>query len=258
MTKLMILIVFASACGGSKDTEQSPAPKAVEPAAAAKGSAAPAAKDPAPPVAAKDAPPCPKAGEALDKQLAKLYGVKAVTDGVCVAGHFPQPAWLVSGRFESTEPDSSMIVERMAMVDPAGKITFKEEYDMPWGQADSSGMTDVKLIDFEKDGIDELVYVASSDRRGYMSSSLHVQRWTKGKWEPVFDRNFEYDDSAAEANPVTSCKAAWKIDAAAKTITFDPEIKSKQKDTGEDCVHAKEIWTLGADGKFAKAGKPAK
>jgi hypothetical protein len=118
---------------------------------------------------------------------------------------------------------------------------------------DSSGAGDYRAVDFDKDGTDEIVYVFSSDRRGYVQSGLVVLKVVKGALETALTRTFSYDSGAAveDESEAETCDATWEIDSNL-AIVFTP----KGKVTGaneESCVLAKETWTLGADGKFAKA-----
>jgi hypothetical protein len=110
MTKLTCAVLILAAC--SKAKEPDPAPKAVEPTPTTP--APTPSTPPAPSTAKKDAPACPQ-GDALAAKIAKLYGVATVTDAVCAAGHFPQPAWMVHARYDSKDPDDGMVTERLAL-----------------------------------------------------------------------------------------------------------------------------------------------
>ena len=150
--------------------------------------------------------------------------------------------------------DGDMLTERTALVDPDGKIYANTEDEVPPGSVDSSGSTNLQIVDFDHDGTDETVWVFSSDKRGILEEILIVTRFKYGKWEQFFDRQFQYDNGASEPEGgEVNCEATWAIDPAGadgkRTITFTPKGKAKGK--GDECIVKKETWAVAADGKFA-------
>lgn len=262
MTKYSLLfLVSIAACGksSSKTENAAPAPAGSGSGSAGSGSAG-SGSAAAAPVADAALPPCPSQ-DALPAKLAEIFKTKAdaISNAGCVVGKFPQPSWWVTA-YVSSE-DST--VDRSAIVDAKGVIVSSSDEEIPPGMIDSSGTEGYRAIDFDKDGTDEVLYVYTSDRRGYAESGVYVEKLVNGKWEAALSRTFSYDSSAAVENEseAESCEATWELDAN-QAIVFTPKGKATSNNT-ESCVLAKETWALGADGKFAKvetkpAAKPKK
>lgn len=258
---MFVVLLACVACGKSKSPD--PAAGSGSATAVASGSAVAtgSGSGSAAPIG-KDAPPCPQ-GDALTARVAELFGVKreAVDSADCVVGHFPQPGWVIAARYTSKDSadEGPTVEDRTVVVDAAGKIIASEADEVPVGALDSSGSDEYQAVDLDGDGTDELVSVFGTDKRGYMMKGLIVQRLANQKWDTILTRQFEYDNSAAEPESgVLSCDATWKIEAAGadkkRAIVFDPKTKppKKAKATADECVLAKETWTIGADGKYAK------
>lgn len=205
-------------------------------------------------VVASEAPPCPE-GDELKKQAAALFAVPAdkIDEVSCARGKFPDSGWAIHARHWAASEDDNMLTERTALVDATGKLLGNAEQELPPGASDSSGSSDHQAIDLDGDGVDELVYVFASDKRGIMQEFVMVERLNKHTFEGIFQHQFKFDNEASEPEDgVVSCEATWKIDPPGadkkRTITFEPTAKVKGK--GEECIEKTEVWELGAEGKL--------
>ena len=253
MTKYSLLfLVTIAACGksSSKTENAAPAGSAVGSGSAGSGSAGSGSAAATPVAAPATLPPCPTTEEALTAKLEEIFKTKGgISNAGCVAGKFPQPGWWVTAYISS----ESSWLDRTVVIDAKGAIVSSSDGEIAPGQIDSSGSGGYRAIDFDKDGTDEVLYVFSSDRRGYAESTLQVTKLVNGTWESALSRTFSYDSSAAVENEseAESCEATWEVDAN-QAIVFTPKGKTTSSNT-ESCVLANETWTMGADGKFAKA-----
>jgi hypothetical protein len=208
---------------------------------------APAVAAPAPPPAPVLAP-CPDY-TSIDKTLAAIFksADDSISNPVCIAGRFPAPAWYVSANVTNDEGGVDL---RTAIVDASGAIVTSTSDDVPPGLADASGTSNHQAIDFDQDGVDEILYVDKSHGRGYASATLIVLRLAQSSWERVLGRSFEYSNAGAvdEDSEITSCDATWAVDK--RTITFTPTGKVDGSDA-DSCVLANETWMF-VNGKFAK------
>jgi hypothetical protein len=237
-----IALILCAACSKSGEPKLGNQPAPTPPAPAAKLAACPVDKD-------------------LNARVAPLLGVAVenIDSATCTAGRFPEPMWLITARY-SKDPDDMMVYERELVLDPAGKVLSQgEELDMPMGAAMASGTSDATAADLDGDGIDELVEVSFYDRHGYQSQTLHVRRRVgqgpSATWEPMLERQFAYDNSAADEPPILTCDASWKITPPGadgkRSIVFEP---TQAPDTpSESCIVSKETWVLGAGGKLVKS-----
>ncbi len=253
---LLLLLLLCGACGKATKSDGSGSGSIAAGSGSAAGSGAAVGSGSgsgSATVVTKDASPCPE-GDALKAKTATLFAVKVdKLDAVaCVVGRFPKPAWLIEARYWGAE--EGMLTERTAIVDPSGTIVSSVEDEVPPGAADSSGSKDHQAVDLDHDGIDEFLYVFTSDKRGILEEILYINWLKDGKFEPLFERQFDFDNGANEPeNGVISCAATWAIDPPApdgkRSITFVPTRTHKGK--AEECIAKKETWALGADGKFA-------
>jgi hypothetical protein len=231
---LASLLVLAASCSATAKPEPPPSTAPV-PAAPAGDAAAPAVTR-----------PCP-AGAELEQLARDQWGIArgGKLEVECAEGRFGEPAWVIwglaydvpMGDADGDEPGGAVAELdnqlHTTIVTPAGDVIARSDegglsfVDLDYGETPS-----YRPHDLDGDGVDELVTILSSSRRGYFVRELVLTVIADGALEPSGERLFvSYDDGGAVAEPPgpTSCPGTVRFDATQIVIesgapTGDPEV----------------------------------
>lgn len=252
------LLLVAAACG-KKTTDSGSGGSGVANGSAASGPASGSAGSgsavppPAPPDAAPVAatpPPCPT-GDALAATVIALYKLDAadlIGAPQCAAGLFPAPGWAIDVAFHSKSGDKPSSTERVALLDAGGAERFHS--DLARSDDAPETITAFQAVDFNHDGVAELVTARSGDHGGKVRDSVTIAKVDGTAWKSMYESALSVDDTKAAKNPAEAevCVVSWSIegpDTGPRTLAIKVDAaKSK------NCQAVPLTVTMNAAGEF--------
>lgn len=234
-----LLIVGLAACGGpSKAT--SPLPAGGERA----------------PVTAADAV-CPD-DATLVASLTTLWAIapphKVELHG-CAPGQFGMPGMMVTAWVDSYEPgqdqypiDSEM---RRVVLDAQLRLLAEAEAETiaPWYRAEGGGAGNAEMVDFDGDGVDEILEQQYATHGGSATEWITVHRVAGAQLKAIFSLQMEYDNGAAQEDELAyiTCSAKKTIVASgtAQLLIVDGTVSVGPHASAEaaaDCLRGRHTY----------------
>ena len=164
-------------------------------------------------------PPMPALREAVERHWQTTFGPQHSID--CVPGRFGEPGYLLEVEVEPADgpsgDDSSPRAGTLILAADLSRALLDGGLEeIPWGMFESYD-TAAQVHDLDRDGVDEVIDVWSSDRHGEMESGLLVLRVRDGAFVTVGTVLLSSDNAAAIISDdlaslaLRSCDSTWQI-----------------------------------------------
>lgn len=172
--------------------------------------------------ATRAAVPCPADAD-LAVQLRALWSVPADQPlaASCAPGTFPAPGWAIAAVVDVAEGEAWDRSVILAAADGAAIAQTNQHEIAPWYRSEGGGGFSYQPIDFDGDGVMELVSARSANHGGTNHEWIVIERVGGSQIETAFSMATHYDDGAAVADELDSidCDAAVTFVPDGKTIT---------------------------------------
>lgn len=173
---------------------------------------------------------CPTGSAAVSLLAKVLKTGRKVTVQTCAPGRFPDAGWAfvawngeradLAGSSAGNEGNEYAARLEHVIVSDANALVARSGRAATWHERnDDEEVTWKKLeaVDFDGDGIDEVVEGTEYTRRGFVVDYVNVHKLLGAKLVKVFELQTGTDDSAMEFEQgSTSCSATWKVESDEK------------------------------------------
>lgn len=230
MWRMVILVVVASACS--------------------KGGASPPVAN----AASAGAPrvPCPAEAD-VAARVRVLWSVPAeqAIQAACTPGRFPAPGWVVAAMVDVSDEESWERTVVLAAADGALVAQGEQNDVAPWYRDEVGGPTAYQTMDFDGDGVDELILESSASHGGSQVSALDIARLSGASFVPALHLETHYDNGGAaeDAPDVIECDVDTTFIGDGKVVFIRAvgSVKTERADPPEDCWAGTRTYRLVGD-----------
>lgn len=203
--------------------------------------------------------PCPEK-RVVEDRLRALWSIPAGhdLDATCTPGRFPAPGWAVAAVVDTSEDEAYDRSVVLAAVDGAAIAQTDVHGIAPWYRAEGGGGISYQVLDFDGDGIGELVSRSGASHGGSTTDSLTIDRLAGSTLERVFSVTTHYDNGGAAEDEadVIECNTdvAFVPDGAAISLRAVGRVETRRTDQtdDDDCFTGARTYRL-TGGRFVLA-----